>query len=533
MSQDAYENIGLYAERMRAIVAALDRGLRRGRGEPRRRARDGAGREARVAASATRRPSSRTTGSTPSAFPSTANYVALGHLHLAQQLPGGPPIWYSGSPIQVDFGEAGAGKHVLIVEAAPGQAGEGRVGPADERRAAAHADRDVRGAARRSPGPRTSSDAGCGCASPSRRAPGSPTTCARCSATVSSRCASSGAGETERAPSVSPHAAAPRTSCSPLPRRAGDRGRPARRALRRAARRGADRERRASGHVCSARSGPERRSGDEAGPAGGAGVRRVPRSDRDRLRRRRAVRPRRPDRIGEVDRDRRDLLRALRQRPPLRPQGERRPDRHHRRARGAGEPHVRGRQDARTSRRASCGGRSPARVRRRSEARLEAVDGDVLAGSVGEIDAAVEDLLGLTFEHFTRAVVLPQNEFARFLHDKPAARQDLLVRLLGFDVYERMMRAARNRAAEQESAVKLAEQRIEDLADCTPEQLAVWDEWLALYTRAAQGRPRRAHRAHEAGRGGHRGGGGRAARARDRGAARRREDAGRGHEADR
>jgi exonuclease SbcC len=87
------------------------------------------------------------------------------------------------------------------------------------------------------------------------------------------------------------------------------------------------------------------------------------------------------------------------------------------------------------------------------EARLEAVDGDVVAGSVSEIDAAVEDLLGLTFEHFTRAVVLPQNEFARFLHDKPATRQDLLVRLLGFDVYERMMRAARNRAAEQASAV--------------------------------------------------------------------------------
>jgi exonuclease SbcC len=116
------------------------------------------------------------------------------------------------------------------------------------------------------------------------------------------------------------------------------------------------------------------------------------------------------------------------------------------------------------------------------EARLEAVDGDVLAGSVSEIDVAVEGLLGLTFEHFTRAVVLPQNEFARFLHDKPAARQDLLVQLLGYDVYERMMRAARNRAAEQESAVKLAEQRIEALADCTPEELVVWEEWLALYS---------------------------------------------------
>src|SRR6476646_6714693 len=47
------------------------------------------------------------------------------------------------------------------------------------------------------------------------------------------------------------------------------------------------------------------------------------------------------------------------------------------------------------------------------EARLEAVDGEVLAGSVSEIDGAGEGLLGLTFDHFTRAVVLPQNEFAR------------------------------------------------------------------------------------------------------------------------
>ncbi|MGZ4803920.1 MAG: AAA family ATPase [Acidimicrobiia bacterium] len=115
------------------------------------------------------------------------------------------------------------------------------------------------------------------------------------------------------------------------------------------------------------------------------------------------------------------------------------------------------------------------------EARLEAVDGEVLAGSVGEIDGAVEGLLGLTFEHFTRAVVLPQNEFARFLHDKPAARQDLLIKLLGFDVYERMMRDARAQAAEHEAVVNLAEQQLSALADCTPDQLEIWKQWAELY----------------------------------------------------
>ena len=115
------------------------------------------------------------------------------------------------------------------------------------------------------------------------------------------------------------------------------------------------------------------------------------------------------------------------------------------------------------------------------EARLELVDGDVLAGSAREIDSAVEALLGLTFEHFTRAVVLPQNEFARFLHDKPRDRQDLLTRLLGYDVYERMMRNARARAAEQETAVTLAEQQLARLADCTPEQVEIHRQWVAEY----------------------------------------------------
>jgi exonuclease SbcD len=120
MSQEAYENIGLYAERLRKIVAALTadfggtavnlvvahgmvRGGKVGGGE----------RDAQT--------SHEDYWLDASAFPSTATYVALGHLHLAQQLPGGPPIWYSGSPIQVDFGEAGAGKHVLLVEAKPGK----------------------------------------------------------------------------------------------------------------------------------------------------------------------------------------------------------------------------------------------------------------------------------------------------------------------------------------------------------------------------------------------------------------------------
>ncbi len=119
MQHDSFENVGRYAEQMRGIVGALTadfggdavnlvvahcmvRGGRVGGGE----------RDAQTAF--------EDYWIDASSFPASAAYVALGHLHLAQKLPGGAPIWYSGSPIQVDFGEAGAGKHVLLVEAAPG-----------------------------------------------------------------------------------------------------------------------------------------------------------------------------------------------------------------------------------------------------------------------------------------------------------------------------------------------------------------------------------------------------------------------------
>jgi DNA repair protein SbcD/Mre11 len=53
------------------------------------------------------------------AFPSSAHYVALGHLHRSQQVAAACPAWYPGSPIAVDFGEEEDAKGVLVVEATP------------------------------------------------------------------------------------------------------------------------------------------------------------------------------------------------------------------------------------------------------------------------------------------------------------------------------------------------------------------------------------------------------------------------------
>ncbi len=54
------------------------------------------------------------------AFPGALSYVALGHLHRLQRVPAACEVWYSGAPMQLDFGEAGLVKGVLVVEAEPG-----------------------------------------------------------------------------------------------------------------------------------------------------------------------------------------------------------------------------------------------------------------------------------------------------------------------------------------------------------------------------------------------------------------------------
>ena len=63
------------------------------------------------------------------AFPATAQYVALGHLHRAQRLAGPAPLHYCGSPLQLDFGETANDPVVNLVDVRPGLPAEVRPVP--------------------------------------------------------------------------------------------------------------------------------------------------------------------------------------------------------------------------------------------------------------------------------------------------------------------------------------------------------------------------------------------------------------------
>jgi exonuclease SbcC len=119
------------------------------------------------------------------------------------------------------------------------------------------------------------------------------------------------------------------------------------------------------------------------------------------------------------------------------------------------------------------------------EARLELLDPDVppdapiediLAASIDQIaegpdqvKSCVQDILGLTYEHFTQSVLLPQGRFAEFLEAKAAERQDLLVELLAFGVYSAVGQRARKRAEFAADRLRIAQTAREELADVTEE----------------------------------------------------------------
>jgi len=136
------------------------------------------------------------------------------------------------------------------------------------------------------------------------------------------------------------------------------------------------------------------------------------------------------------------------------------------------------------------------------EARLEQLDPQVQAGAPlqdllaatieqlaegpDQVKAQVQDILGLTYEHFTQSVLLPQGRFAEFLHAKPADRQGLLVELLAFGVYDMVGQQARRRAEVARERLRVAENARQGLADASEEAERLAVERVQALTRLAR-----------------------------------------------
>ncbi len=95
-----------------------------------------------------------------------------------------------------------------------------------------------------------------------------------------------------------------------------------------------------------------------------------------------------------------------------------------------------------------------------------------VSSGVRETEDKIQQLVGLSYEAFTQAVVLPQGEFAHFLKSAPGDQRKILRDLLRLQVYERM----RDLAARQRDHIKtivgqLEERLTKDYAGATLEAL--------------------------------------------------------------
>ena len=123
------------------------------------------------------------------------------------------------------------------------------------------------------------------------------------------------------------------------------------------------------------------------------------------------------------------------------------------------------------------------------EARLEEhADGQAvrtLAATESDLSACVQnDVVGLGLDHFTKCVVLPQGEFAAFLRARPAERKQLLERLLGLGLYERLRKAANLRWKLEEGRGENLQWQLDTaLADATPEAVVVAEDRVEVLER--------------------------------------------------
>ncbi|MEU9456754.1 SMC family ATPase [Streptomyces sp. NPDC048277] len=94
---------------------------------------------------------------------------------------------------------------------------------------------------------------------------------------------------------------------------------------------------------------------------------------------------------------------------------------------------------------------------------------EVLAGEIKELNPAIEQLLGLSFDDFCQCVVLPQGDFARFLSANASARQQILLKLLGAAQYEGIGKRAGAQAEQAANEVEILNDQLNRHADATPE----------------------------------------------------------------
>ncbi len=118
------------------------------------------------------------------------------------------------------------------------------------------------------------------------------------------------------------------------------------------------------------------------------------------------------------------------------------------------------------------------RSRRRADGQLqlpkheiaEAVSGKILESKLATVARKVEEVTGMDFERFTRAMLLAQGGFAAFLQATPDKRAPILEQITGTEIYSRISMKVHEFTAEQRKKLDTMRLELDGMQLLTPEE---------------------------------------------------------------
>lgn len=129
---------------------------------------------------------------------------------------------------------------------------------------------------------------------------------------------------------------------------------------------------------------------------------------------------------------------------------------------------------------------------------IDATTGTVLQSKKRDVAQAVERYTGMTFERFTRSMLLAQGQFAAFLNADADQRAPILEQITGTEIYSSISRLVHDRRREHEQKLIRMSADLHSFAPLSDEQIVILKGRESLQIRWEEGSARRLEAAQRA-----------------------------------
>ena len=116
---------------------------------------------------------------------------------------------------------------------------------------------------------------------------------------------------------------------------------------------------------------------------------------------------------------------------------------------------------------------------------------ETLGTSIVAVQNTIEQILGMDFDTFTRAIILPQGKFDEFIKGDTSKRREILRQLAGFEIFEQMRKEANELAKLLKQEREMVERQLAELSapaanevELKRSQLWILDRQLPQFERA-------------------------------------------------